>query len=192
MPTLTRRQLLDALLVALPLSSLACGSRDLLPEERVCVHVYPESLELPASVLQEFGVAPSQRDAASPFTTGLPELFVCTSSVPFLQLFPYFWPIASDEFQRARNSIRVFFQVDRLSSAIEAEKAERWLAAQALPAGSVGALTYNDFTRFFARRILLAFRRAGVSEVVVFKDPSVPPWLCDAPARQKRFRRPPP
>lgn len=79
--------------------------------------VYPESLALPESVLQDFGVAPSRRTAVSPFTTGLPELFVCTSSVPFLQLFPYFWPIATDEFQRARNSIRVLFQVDQLSRA---------------------------------------------------------------------------
>ena len=75
---------------------------------------------------------------------------------------------------------------------IEADRTERWLAAQSLSGGSVGVFTYNDFTRFFARRLLLAFRSAGLSEVVVFKDPRLPPYLCDAPARQKRFRRPPP
>jgi hypothetical protein len=192
MATLTRRQLLDVLAMALPASSLACRSRALSPEERVCVHVYPDSLALPDSVLQDFGVAPTRRVAVGPFTTGLPELFVCTSSVPFLQLFPYFWPIATEELERARNSIRVLFQVDQLSASSDADGAERWLAGQSLPPGSVGGFTYNDFTRFFARRLLLAFRSARLSEVVVFKDPRVSPYLCDAPARQKRFRRPPP
>lgn len=192
MTALTRRQLLGLLAGALPCSSLACGSRELLPEERVCVHVYPESLALPASVLEDFGVPPSRRPTGSPFTTGLPELFVCTSSTPFLQLFPYFWPVATDEFQRARDSIRILFQVDRLSSVVEADRAERWLRGHSLSAGSVGVFTYDDFTRFFARRLLLAFRGAGLSEIVVFKDPRVSPYLCDAPACQKRFRRPPP
>jgi hypothetical protein len=192
MTTFTRRELLDVLAVALPCSLVACRSKALSPEETVCVHVYPESLAFPASLLEDLGVAPTRRPAVRPFTTGLPEIFVCTSSVPFLQLFPYFWPIASDELQRARNSIRVLFQVEQLSSNGEADGAERWLAGRSLPSGSVGVFTYNDFTRFFARRLLLAFRSARLSEVVVFKDPSVPPYLCDAPARQKRFRRLPP
>ena len=192
MPALTRRQLLDVLAVALPGALAACRSKALSPEERVCVHVYPESLALPASILEELGDAPARRLTVAPFTTGLPEILVCTSSVPFLQLFPYFWPVATEELRRARDSIRVLFQVEQLSSSGEADGAERWLAGQSLPAGSVGVFTYNDYTRFFARRLLLAFRSARLSEVVVFKDPSVPPYLCDAPARQKRFRRPPP
>ncbi len=126
------------------------------------------------------------------FSTGLPELFVCTSPVPFLQLFPYFWPVEPEELRRARDSVRVLFRFETIASAADAESAESWLSGRALPPGAAGVFTYNDFTRFFARRLLLALRRAGAAEVVIFKDPSVPPYLCDEPARQKRFRRPPP
>lgn len=192
MANLTRRQLLDVLAVALPAGSLACNRRELLADERICVHVFPESLALPESLLEEFDAAPTRRPATAPFATGLPELFVCSSSIPFLQLFPYFWPIETDELRRARESIRILFQLDLLGSSGDADGAERWLAGRALPAGSVGVFTYNEFTRHFARRLLTAYRNAALSEIVVFKDPTVSPYLCDAPARQKRFRRPPP
>ncbi|HQR45470.1 MAG TPA: hypothetical protein PK598_05570, partial [Thermoanaerobaculia bacterium] len=135
---------------------------------------------------------PARRTARPPFSTGLPDVFVCTTVVPFLQLFPYFWPVAPEEFRRASESIRVLFRVDELSSPGGAEEAERWLAGRELPPGAAGVFTYNDFSRHFARRLLGAFRGAGLAEIVVFKDPSVPPWLCDAPAVQRRFRRPPP
>ncbi len=192
MASLTRRQVMELLATALPLSTLGCRSTELPPEDRVCAHVYPATLEVPASLLTDFGPPPAARTGTPPFTTGLPDVFICTTAVPFLKLFPYFWPVAPEEFRRARDSIRTLYRIDELSAAARAEEVERWLAGRSLPAGSAGVFTLNDFTRYFARRLLGALRSAGLAEIVVFKDPRVPPWLCDAPAVQKRFRRPPP
>jgi hypothetical protein len=50
----------------------------------------------------------------------------------------------------------------------------------------------NDCTRHWAAAVAAASREGGADEMVVFKDPTIPPYLCDQPALQKGFRRPPP
>ncbi len=193
MATFSRRRLLAVFGSAFPVAALSCRSRALRPDERVCVHVYPESLALPRPLLAEYNAAPERPAGESAFATGLPELFVCRTEIPFLRLFPYFWPVEPGELRLARASMRVLFAVERLGAAVDAERAVAWLAREApLPPGTAGVLTYNDRTRFFCAGVLGALRAARVAETVVFKDPSVPPWLCDEPAVQKRFRRPPP
>ncbi len=193
MATFSRRRLLAVFEAAFPVAALSCRRRALRPDERVCVHVYPDSLALPQPLLAEFDGTPERPVGESAFATGLPEVFVCRTEVPVLRLFPYFWPVEPDELRMARASMSVLFAVERLAAAADAERATAWLAREApLPPGTAGVFTYNDRTRFFSAGVLRALRAARVAETVVFKDPSVPPWLCDEPAVQKRFRRPPP
>jgi hypothetical protein len=57
---------------------------------------------------------------------------------------------------------------------------------------STVVLTMNEYTRYWASNVATAAREASVSELVIFKDPSVPPYLCEHEALQKGFKRPPP
>ncbi len=193
MPTVSRRQLLELFAAAVPTAALACRSDAPFLDERVCVHVFPPSLALPAPLLEELGAPPQRQEGTAVFDTGLPELLVCATSVPFLQLFPYFWPLSQAEFDRCRRSIRILFSSQRLPGDSDENELGRWLSTSRPGDGPhlAGILTYNRFTRFHARRHLSAFRSAALPEIVVFKDPTVAPYLCDFPAAQKGFRRPP-
>ena len=52
--------------------------------------------------------------------------------------------------------------------------------------------TYNDMTKYFASEIISQWQGFGIEELVLFKDPSKPPYLCSYPSLQKGFKRPPP
>jgi hypothetical protein len=53
-------------------------------------------------------------------------------------------------------------------------------------------LTLNDLTRNTCRQLVNICREKRVAELVVFKDPSKPPYLCSYPSRQKGFKKKPP
>lgn len=90
--------------------------------------------------------------------------------------------------------MRLLFRVKQLSGEEDIRAAEQWLIGYtpSAPGGAAAVFTHNDFTRFFSRRLVSTFRRFGIEEIVVFKDPTVSPYLCDFPALQKGFRRQPP
>ena len=192
MPSLSRRAILQVLAAALPTMGAACKRHSPDERDRVCVHVYPPTLELPEPLLASSPSDPRARPRGL-LDSGLPEFFLCTTTVSFRDLFPYFWPPLESEFQHLAASVRVLFSVSMLSGAGDVAAIEQRLLKELAPPGTrmVAALTYNDFTRAFSRRVLTAARAAHVSEIVIFKDPAVPPYLCDFPAAQRKFRRQP-
>ena len=193
MPIVSRRQLLKLFAGVVPTAALACRAKNPFLDERVCVHVFPKTLALPAPLLEDLGAPPNRRPGTAVFDTGLPELLVCATSIPFLQMFPYFWPLSQAEFDRCRRSIRLLFSIQQLPSDREERELEQWLSAlrpEERPR-LAAILTYNQSTRFHARRHLTAFRGAALPELVVFKDPTAAPYLCDYAAAQHGFRRPP-
>ncbi len=192
MPPLSRRLLLQVLAGAVPTLGAACSRRSPDERDRVCVHVYPPTLELPPPLLQPGLPAPGARPQGL-LDSGLPEFFLCSSTVGFRELFPYYWPPLESEFRRLAASMQVVFSVATITGAAEVASIEQRLSGESAPPGTrlVAALTYNDFTRAFSARILTAARAAHVDETVIIKDPSVPPYLCDFPGAQKKFRRQP-
>jgi hypothetical protein len=161
--------------------------------ERVCVHVYPPALEIPGALLGPDGSVPEVRPR-NLLDSGLPEFFLCATGVSFRDLFPYFWPPLEAEFKRLEGSMELLFSIGKLSGPLDAAAIERRLAdIPAPPPGKlvVAAFTYNEFTRFLSGRLLRAARSSRVSETVIFKDPTVAPYLCDFPAVQRKFRRSP-
>lgn len=189
---LSRRGLLRVFLAALPTLGIACRRQSPDERDRVCAHVYPATLELPKPLLESEPWGPHARTEGL-FDSGLPEFFLCTSRISFREVFPYFWPPLESEFQRLDASVRVIFSVPALSGAGDiASIKHHLLAASVLPGNLlVAAFTYNDFTRGLARDVFTAARAAKVAEIVVFKDPTVAPYLCEFPAVQRRFRREP-
>jgi hypothetical protein len=194
MCAITRRDLLSFFAGILPAAAVGCRAKVLRAEERMCVHVFPRSLGIPEPLLEDHGAIPLRRPPKAFFQSGLPELFVCASPIPLLQVFPFFWPILPEEFDRLRRSMRLLFRVKQLSGEEDIRAAEQWLIGYtpSAPGGAAAVFTHNDFTRFFSRRLVSTFRRFGIEEIVVFKDPTVSPYLCDFPALQKGFRRQPP
>ena len=53
-------------------------------------------------------------------------------------------------------------------------------------------LTLNDYTRYWSSHVITRWRNSTVKELVIFKDPTRAPYLCDYQALQKGFKRPPP
>lgn len=52
-------------------------------------------------------------------------------------------------------------------------------------------LTYNDYTKYWTHDVIEECRKFKIDEIVIFKDPTKSPYLCDFPSQQKGFKRPP-
>jgi hypothetical protein len=64
---------------------------------------------------------------------------------------------------------------------------------QISPEGSLAViLTLNDYTLHATPRLVDICRAEAVDEIVIFKDPSKPPYLCSYPSQQKGFKKKPP
>jgi len=53
-------------------------------------------------------------------------------------------------------------------------------------------LTLNDYTKYTCPHLIESCRINKIDELIIFKDPSRPPYLCSHPSQQKGFKRPPP
>ena len=192
---LSRRELLERL-VLLSVSLFGCSQGNLFDRERVCVHVYRPGEFLPEPLLGASGEPPSTSRRRSPFTVGLPELVVCSGARPILGLFEYFWPITNEEFQRFRSAVRIDWVAvvvdETVVGGLRKQLAGAVRVEQAKSARTIVILTLNTNTQHWASTITSVCRDAGVDELVIIKDPTVPPYLCDHPTLQKGFRRPPP
>lgn len=194
--SLSRRDLLRFLLLVPWLSALGRRGSDWFARERVCVHVYRPRRFLPAPLFEPASGAPPKRGRGL-FAVGLPELVVLSMTQNLVDMFPYFWPLSRSDFREFDSMARKGWAVDALESESDLQRLRAHLEAIA-SAGSPGAsntvvaLTLNDVTRHWAAAVLAACRDGDVSQLVVFKDPSVPPYLCELPALQKGFKRPPP
>ena len=194
---LSRREMLRFLTVVLPTALFGYKLIDYFDEELVCVHVYSLSQDLPTPLLESNQESEERSGGRSCFQIGLPELILCRTEIRLLDMFAYFWPITRPEIQRFQNSSKVLFslpiieQVDqlaRLETALDrtGEKQKSQKASLAL------ILTLNRYTRNACYRLVHICRQKGVEEIVIFKDPSKPPYLCSYPSQQKGFKKKPP
>ncbi len=194
---LSRREMLRFLTVVLPTALFGYKTIDYFDEELVCVHVYGLSQKLPDPLLESNEKSEKRVEGGSYFQIGLPELILCRTEIRLLDIFEYFWPITRPEIQRFQNSSKVLFSlpiiehIDHLAGLETAfnQTSER----QKTQKGSLAViLTLNDHTRNACHRLVNICRGKGVDEMVIFKDPSKPPYLCSYPSQQKGFKKKPP
>ena len=194
---LSRREMLQFLTVVLPTALFGYRVIDYFDEELVCAHVYGLSQNLPGPLLESNENAQRRIEGGAYFQIGLPELIVCRTEIRLLDIFEYFWPITRPEIQRFQTSSKALYSlpvVEHVDQLAELETAlNRIKATQKSRQGSLAViLTLNDYTRNACRRLVDICREKGVEEIVIFKDPSRPPYLCSYPARQKGFKKKPP
>ena len=194
---LSRREMLRFLTVVLPTALLGYRVIDYFDEELVCVHVFEPSQNLPTPLLEIHAKLEKRTEGKSYFQIGLPELILCRTEIRLLEIFAYFWPITRPEIRRFQDSSKVLFRlplVEHVGQIAELEAAvSRASAKPKPPEYSLAAiLTLNDYTRNVSRRLVEICRSTGVDEIVVFKDPSRPPYLCSYPSPQKGFKKKPP
>ena len=194
---LSRRQMLRFLTLVLPAALLGYKTIDYFDEELVCAHVYRLSQNLPEPLSESTGASAKRREGGSYFQIGLPELILCQSEMRLLDIFVYFWPITRPEIQRFQNSSRVLFsqsiieQADNLAG-LETALNHAGERQKTQKASLAVILTLNAYTRNVCHRLVNICREKGVAEMVIFKDPSKPPYLCSYPSRQKGFKKKPP
>jgi hypothetical protein len=194
---LTRREALKILSVLLPASAIKCRSDDVFTEERVCVHVYNRTIAPPEPLLKRYDQIPTRSKETSLFQIGIPELLVCATPEGLLPSFQYFWPLTRDEFQEGQRRMTVRFQQEKLSGRENIDQLRKFLEQEAstrLPKEEKTALlgVLNDYTRYWIAEVLKLWQESPIGEVVIFKDPTKSPYLCDYPALQKGFKRQPP
>lgn len=190
--TPSRRDVLESLLGAVAWSIAGCRRGDAITRELVCAHVYRPEAYLPPPLLNCVQPVESTRDT---FRIGIPELVLCTSPRSLLDLFPYLWPLTRDEFERLRREVVVQWSSPLLSDESTVTTFRR--RVQEPPVATlprthvVAAVTFTQSTLPWACHVAKACRDLKVSELLVFKDPSVAPYFCDLPGIQRGFRRPP-
>jgi len=185
--------MLRFLTVVLPTALLGFKTIDYFDQELVCAHVYGLSQNLPHPLLEGNGKPEKRTEGGSYFQIGLPELILCRTEIQLLDIFSYFWPITRPEIQRFQNSAEVLFSLPIIASADQLAGLETVLNRTGKGQESLAViLTLNAYTRNACRRLVDICREKGVAELVIFKDPSKPPYLCSYPSRQKGFKKKPP
>lgn len=195
MAALSRRELLLRLAAAYGGVILGgCNrSRDRFASERVCIHVlHPKDF-----ILQRMDPVARRDSRTEYFNIGFPELFVCETRGRLLDAFQYFWPFSRSDFETLERSITIQYQTATIDVAHQVSEFALFLRKNKARAANAGAstavmFTFNEATQPWSATIADACRESGVEELVVFKDPTKPPYLCDYPAKQKGFKRPPP
>lgn len=180
----------------LPATVVKCGRDDVFAEERVCVHVYNHEITIPEPLLKRYAQIPTRDKRRPLFQIGISELLVCTTSGSLLSSFPYFWPLTRQEFQQSQNRIAVKFQLTTLTEREDLKRLRTFLEERPRtprPKEEKTAIlaVMNDYTKYWIADVLDIWRESSLDEVVLFKDPTQSPYLCDYPAMQKGFRRPP-
>ena len=196
----TRRQILQMLSLILPASvfGFRCeGVRDAFDKELVCVHIFQRGFKIPDPLGERYDSIPVRGNAPDLFNLKIPELLLCRTNENFLSIFEYFWPIGRAEFNDTLRKVTVKYEKAKIAEKSDVSEFSEFL--ENMPAESKGNLnqtavifTLNDFTRYCAADILNLWQIYGINELVLFKDPSKPPYLCAYPALQKGFKRPPP
>ncbi len=197
MTEMSRRKVMHQLTLGCAGVWLGCQKNDRFAQELVCIHIYHPEDSIPASLLGRRRRPSASRPAQEFFHIGLPELLVCTAKRPFLGLFQYFWPFSQEDFRQFREAMTIEFQKPILAEEVDVESLADFLrqhknSPRFSDSNVALVLTFNEFTRYWASDVVELFQEGGVDELVLFKDPSHPPYLCDFPSQQKGFKRPPP
>jgi hypothetical protein len=194
---LSRREMMRFLILALPTSLFGYKSRDYFDEELVCSHVYRFTQALPEPLLEQYAKTAKRSQNKEHFQIGLPELILCRTQVKFLEMFQYYWPVSRPEIQRLQRSIKILFKqpviedIDNLSAFQKILQKQNNLHERRIASLAV-IFTLNDYTKHGCPRIVDICRSGSIDELLIFKDPSRPPYLCSYPSQQKGFKRPPP
>jgi len=192
----TRREILQFLLMAYPSLLLGCKkNKDFFEAERVCVHILNSGIPFPEPLLKKYDKIPKRKERSF-FNIGIPELLICTTSVSFLNMFQYFWPITRNEFQLINNVISIKAEVSEIRSIEDIKQITTRINGQGnnLKADNLKSallFTYNDYTKYWCSDIVSLWRDISIDEFVLFKNPAISPYLCDFPSLQKGFKRPP-
>ena len=190
---LSRREMLRFLAVVLPTALFGYRVIDYFDDELVCVHVYGLSQDLPKPLLEPVETSETRIEERAYFQIGLPELILCRTEIGLMDIFAYFWPVLRSEIQRFQNSSQVLYSLPVFEHVDQLSGLENAINQNKNHKGSMAViLTFNDYTRNRCLRMVNICREKGVSELVIFKDPSKPPYLCRYPSRQKGFKKKPP
>jgi len=187
---LARRDVVELILVLLAGAALGCRRGDPFTRELVCIHIFDPAEPLPEPLRPVAGRAATRAGAAA-FSAGLPELVLARANRPLLELFRYFWPFTREESEQLRAELSVTFSRETLGSDADLVAFREALAA-AVSGRRVVVLTHHAGNAGLVAEAVAACGPAGVAELVILKDPSEPPYLCDYPARQRGFRKSPP
>ncbi len=199
MVALSRREFLLRLGAAYGAVTLAgCNrNRDHFARERVCIHIFHPREFIPVPLLERTNLVVHRESIREYFNIGLPELVVCETRGRLLDAFQYFWPFSRRDFETLEKSIAIRHQISTIDTERQVSEVALFLRNNKMRAVNAGAstaiiFTFNEATQPWSATIAEACRESGVEELVVFKDPTIPPYLCDYPAKQKGFKRPPP
>ena len=192
-----RREILQLLGLLFPATLLGFRKKDSFDQELVCVHIFQPAFRIPEPLLTQYRTIPERNKLKNLFQLGIPELLLCTTEIKFLSIFQYFWPITRSEFQSSYKQISIEYNKLELNEKKDILDFSRylesnWNGSKKEDTKSAIIFTYNDMTKYFASEIISQWRGFGIKELVLFKDPSRPPYLCSFPSLQKGFKRPPP
>jgi hypothetical protein len=193
----TRREILQFFGMLFPAILLGFRKKDSFDEELVCVHIFHPAFRIPEPLLTQYRTIPERNKLKNLFQVGIPELLLCSTEIKFLSIFQYFWPITRSEFQISYKQIFIEYQKLELNEKQDIIDFSRylesnWNGSKREDTKSAIIFTYNDMTKYFASEIISQWQGFGIEELVLFKDPSKPPYLCSYPSLQKGFKRPPP
>ena len=183
--------MLRFLTVVLPTGLFGFKFIDYFDEELVCVHVYNISQNLPDPLLEANESSENRNEKGTYFQIGLPELILCRTEISLLEIFEYFWPITRPEIKSFQNSSKTLFSLPEIEHVDQLAELETALN-QTQKGSLVVVLTLNAYTRKACRRLVNICREKAVAELVIFKNPSKPPYLCSYPSQQKGFKKKPP
>jgi hypothetical protein len=194
---LSRREMLRFMMVVLPTTLFGYQKADYFDEELVCVHVFSPSQDLPSPLLKSNGEISKRTEVKKYFQIGLPELLLCETKIALLDIFQYFWPVSRQEITRFHTEIEIRQMIIKVQGIEDLKSFEKKLDTphkdQFRKAASLSViLTLNDYTRHICKHLVGICKRYNIDELVIFKDPSKPPYLCRYPSRQKGFKKPPP
>lgn len=194
---LTRREVLRFFMIALPATAIGWKPIDYFDRELVCVHVYDPISEMPPPLLESTDATIRRPADLSLFHAGLPELILCQTHTGLLNLYPYFWPVARNEVKQLQGKVQVLHQARTVTGnndivALRKKIPEERLTGKATNRSLAVIFTLNDATRAVCAAVVNCCRSMQVDELIIFKDPSRPPYLCSYASRQKGFKRPPP
>jgi hypothetical protein len=189
--------MLRFLAIALPTTLFGFNTRDYFYKELVCVHIYDPSQDLPEPLLAQSWKFGQRSVGTEYFQIGLPELILCRTEMKLLEMFQHFWPVTRPEVKRLQGLVKIIYtqpvmgDIGKIADLQKILEEQNNLLQSKKEALAV-ILTLNDYTKYACPHLIEICRTNTIEELVIFKDPSRPPYLCSHPSQQKGFKRPPP
>ncbi len=189
MGTTTRRECLRRLALLLAAAPLGgCGKRDPFAERCVCIHVFERGDALPAPLLEPPRRLAERTPSRADFDIGLPELMVCVTRVRLLDVHRYFGPVTRAHRDALEASflrfVRPALRSEEDVGALRSFLSSRRQAGDAAAGLTALILTLHGDSRPWLPAVVEAWRESDLDQLVILKDPTTPPWLCEFPARQ--------